>query len=300
MKFDYGNLIQNIFDGLYLVDLDRKIHFWNKAAERITGFSAEEVVGHRCMDNILIHVDDKGHNLCLGMCPLAEAINDNTVRETEVYLHHKDGHRVPVWVRTSPLSDENGTIVGGAELFTDMSSKNAIQMKIYELEKLAYKDTLTNLANRRYIELELDGRIAEMRRYGLTFGILLMDIDHFKFFNDTYGHGTGDLILKAISNTLMSNARPFDIFGRWGGEEFIGLIRQVDMSDLIKIADRFRVLIEKTQIQSSESKLNITVSIGAALAQTSDSAQSLIKRADELLYMSKEKGRNRISINLDD
>jgi diguanylate cyclase (GGDEF)-like protein/PAS domain S-box-containing protein len=292
MKYDYTDLLENLCDGVYFTDHDRKITFWNKASERITGFTAGEVIGQHCSDNILIHVDGKGNSLCLGLCPLAESIRDGVSREAEVYLHHKRGHRVPVWVRTTPLRDESGRIVGGAELFTDISPQTVMRAKIEELEKLALLDGMTQIANRSYIEMELESRLAEMKRYRLSFGILFMDIDNFKHVNDTHGHETGDLLLKAIADTLTHTFRPFDLFGRWGGEEFIGIIRNIDMPALADIGNRIRMLVSKTQIQVPGSLLSITVSIGATMATPDDTRESLMKRADMLLYKSKNKGKN--------
>ncbi len=297
MEIDYERIIDNISDGLYIVDTDRKIVHWNKAAERITGYTSAEVVNSHCWDNILVHVDGDGNRLCHGMCPLAATIRDGGIRDAEIYLHHKDGHRVPVWSRATPLRDAGGTIVGGAELFTDLSHRNAITLKIQELEALSLLDSLTQLANRRYAEMELKGRLAEMERLGLSFGVLLIDIDHFKRFNDTYGHGVGDLALKTVARTLASTARPFDFFGRWGGEEFVGIIRHVDRVRLETVGKRVRALVESTKVKTGPSLLNVTVSIGAALAVPSDSVESLLKRADDLLYASKRRGRNCLTLD---
>lgn len=299
MRYNYEDLIENLYDGLYFTDRERKIIFWNRSAEKITGYKADEVVGKHCSDNILIHVDDKGNSLCNTVCPLAASIHDGTAHEAEVYLHHKEGHRVPVWVRVTPLKDENGNIIGGAELFTDISSREAMRLKIQELEELSFLDGLTHIANRRYIELDLESRLAELKRYGLPFGILFMDVDRFKFFNDTYGHDTGDLILKTTANTLLSTARPFDLIGRWGGEEFIGIIRNVDAETLSAIGNRFRVLVEKTQVRAAGEILNVTISVGATMATSLDSTDSIIKRADRLMYRSKDKGRNCVTTDLD-
>jgi diguanylate cyclase (GGDEF)-like protein/PAS domain S-box-containing protein len=296
---NYKVLIDTIYDGFYFTDSDRRIMFWNKSAERITGFIAEEVLGHRCSDNILIHVDGKGNNLCLGMCPLAATIEDGSSRESEVYLHHKNGHRLPVWIRITPIRDTKGVIVGGAELFTDLSPRNALALRIEELERHALLDNLTQLANRYYIERELEGRFSEMQRYGLSFGLLLMDIDHFKRFNDTYGHDIGDLVLKTVARTLSYIGRPFDLFGRWGGEEFIGITRNIDISALTTIGSRCRAMVENTQMETAGLRLNVTVSLGATMARLDDSIKSLIKRADTLLYMAKEKGRNCVMTDQD-
>ena len=296
MDIDYKSLIENIFDGLYLVDKDRSIIYWNQVAEKITGYRSEEVIGRRCRDNILVHVDDNGQSLCHGRCPLQATIQDGAFRDAEVYLQHKDGHRVPVWVRAAPLHDTGGNIIGGAELFTDLSANNAITTKVNELEKLSLLDTLTQLANRRYLEMELNNRIAEKNRYGATFGIVFMDIDFFKRVNDGYGHDVGDRVLRAVARTFMNTARPSDLMGRWGGEEFVGILKRVDDKGLRSAAERVRSLVEKSHIRENGLTLKVTVSIGGTLVDPTDTANSIIKRADTLLYRSKENGRNRCTI----
>ncbi|BBO69614.1 diguanylate cyclase [Desulfosarcina alkanivorans] len=296
MDIDYKSLIDNIFDGLYLVDKNRSIIYWNRVAEKITGYRAEEVIGKRCRDNILVHVDRSGKSLCLGRCPLEATIGDGQFRDAEVFLQHKDGHRVPVWIRAAPLHDTTGTIIGGAELFTDLSAGNAISNKVLALEKLSFLDPLTQLANRRYLEMELSSRIAEKNRYGAAFGLVFMDIDFFKRFNDTYGHDVGDRVLKAVARTFVNTARPSDLMGRWGGEEFIGILGRVDGDGLDSAVERIRALIEQSRMDENGQSLQVTVSIGATLARDADNADSIVKRADTLLYESKKNGRNRCTI----
>jgi len=292
----YEGIVENLHDGLYLVDRDRVITYWNKAAEQISGFTADEVVGRPCSDNVLTHIDSDGNSLCTGMCPLAATIADGKAREAEVYLHHKEGHRIPVSIRASTLTDRNGAVTGGIELFTDISNQAANELRVRELEKMALLDNLTQLANRYYLERELHGRFEEKKRYHVPFGILFMDIDHFKNFNDTYGHDVGDDVLKFVANTFVANARPFDLYGRWGGEEFIGVIRNIGGQDLERLGNRLRLLIEHAYIMHEGGKLRVTVSIGATLAEEGDTLDDLIKRADDLMYQSKEGGRNRLTI----
>lgn len=292
----YKEIIENLHDGFYLVDTERVIQYWNKAAERISGFSADEVIGHACSDNILTHVDEDGNSLCLSMCPLAHTMDDGQPREAMVYLHHKDGHRVPVSVRVTPLRDENGTIIGGVELFTDKSNDEANFLRVKELEKLAMLDQLTQLANRHYLEKEFRARFDEQGRYNISFGILFMDIDFFKNFNDTYGHDLGDEILKMVARVFASSARPFDLFGRWGGEEFIAIIRNIDENGLMVAAERVRQLVKNSYISHGTQTLKVTISVGATLLRPGDTLRSILKRADELLYRSKETGRNRVTL----
>jgi len=292
----YGSLVDNLYDGLYVVGEGRVIQYWNKAAERITGFTADEVIGRSCADNILTHVDSEGNRLCSGLCPLAKTIADRESRESEIFLHHKDGHRVPVSVRTSVLTDEVGTVLGGVELFTDISSLESMRLRVKELEDLAMLDKLTRLANRHYLENELFVRFEEMKRVGIKFGFLFMDIDHFKRFNDTYGHDVGDRVLRFVADTLVANARPFDVIGRWGGEEFVGIVRNVGREQLEELGNRLRLLVEASYIQTDSDRLHVTISIGATLVSEDDSVDSLIKRGDTLLYTSKQSGRNRLTM----
>jgi diguanylate cyclase (GGDEF)-like protein/PAS domain S-box-containing protein len=291
----YARIIDNLHDGLYFVDTDRIITYWNKAAERISGFAAAEVLGKSCADRVLTHVDGAGRCLCTGFCPLAAAITDGVDREAEVYLHHKDGHRVPVLVRASVLKDHKGKVIGGIELFTDVSSLHTHSQRVLELEKLALLDNLTQLANRNYLEMELQARFEEQKKLKIPFGILFIDIDHFKNINDSYGHDVGDEVLRFVAQTFAANSRPFDLYGRWGGEEFLGIIRNIEKDDLASLGDRLRTLIEHSYIVHEEQKLHVTVSLGATSAKEGDTSENLIKRADTLLYESKRQGRNRLT-----
>ena len=299
MNFDtesYARIIDNIHDGLYFVDTNRVITYWNKAAENISGFTADEVIGRSCADNILTHIDDDGRKLCFGRCPLQETIEDGNPRETEVYMHHKDGHRIPVSVRATVLTDNSGKIIGGIELFTDISNQSANALRVKELEKMALLDNLTQLANRNYIEKELESRFAETKRLNVPFGILFMDIDFFKKFNDTYGHDVGDKVLRFVAKTFTANARPFDLFGRWGGEEFLGIIRNISDHNLAELGNRLRLLLQNSYITHDNHKLHVTISIGATMVKNDDSIDSLLKRADSLLYQSKSEGRNQLTL----
>jgi len=295
-KDSYKKIIDNIHDGLYVVDTKRVISYWNKAAERISGYALSEVVGKSCADKILAHVDDKGNDMCGGLCPLVMTVNNGQACEAEAYLHHKSGYRLPVLVRTAPLTDNNNKIIGVIELFTDISNFKANELKIKELEEMALLDNLTRLANRHHIEREIAMRREERKRFNIPFGILFMDIDHFKKVNDTYGHDVGDRVLKYVADTLVKNIRPFDLVGRWGGEEFIAIIRNMRDEKLRDFGNRLRILVEKSYILVFDNKLHVSISIGATTVRNDDDLHTLIKRADELLYQSKRAGRNRLTM----
>lgn len=293
----YRDLVENMHDGVYFVDRERRITFWNKGAERITGYAPAEVVGKSCADNILVHVDVIGRQLCKGSCPLVAAMADGAPHEAEVYLHHKQGHRLPVWVRTSPLLDKEGRFTGAVEMFTDISSRRALAQQVEDLKKLALIDPLTGLPNRRHLETQLHARLEELRRSGAGFGLLFIDIDHFKQVNDRHGHDVGDQVLTTIANTLSLSVRPLDLVCRWGGEEFAGIFPHTAGATLRGLAERLRVLVAHSRVDTGTEVLAATVSIGGSVANIKDFAASLVKRADALMYASKESGRNRVTVD---
>lgn len=299
MKTDdvfYKNLLDNLYDGVYFVDKDRRITYWNKGAERITGYRASEVMGKLCSDNILMHSDKQGTALCLTMCPLAESMLDTRERNREVYLRHKDGHRVPVTVRVAPMVNEQGVIVGGVEIFTDNTPAAVAFERLAELERMAYLDSLTGLANRRYAEITLDARLEELQRYGWRFGVIFIDIDNFKTVNDQYGHAAGDEVLKTVAKTLQNSVRSFDIVSRWGGEEYVAVIANIECEELVVTANRCRALVEHSSIPAAP-RVNITISLGATLALPEDTVGTLMQRADGLMYQSKKAGRNCVTVD---
>ena len=289
----YATLLDNLYDGVYFVNLERQITFWNKAAERITGFTKAEVLGKRCADNLLRHVDHRGNSLCEGACPLSYTLRDGQFRSASVFLHHKNGHRLPVAIGVAPITDNQQNIIGAVEIFRDNSTTVAALEHLKELEDLVYLDGLTHIANRTYLETFIVAKFNELRRLGWSFGVIFIDLDQFKSVNDTFGHQTGDLVLKMVAQTLVKNCRSFDLVGRWGGEEFLCVISNLKDADQIRIiAERLRALVESSWVSLPDCSLHVTISLGVTLARLPDSPETLIQRADGLMYRSKTAGRN--------
>ncbi len=289
----YRKVLDNLQEGVYCVDRDRTITFWSKSAERITGFSASEVIGTRCMDNILNHVDEKGQQLCRDACPLTQCLRKKKEQSSRMYLHHKNGHRIPVALHITPIFDNSGDLIGAVETFSDTSSQIAAIEKINELSEIALLDPVTRLGNRRSTESTISRRLEELRRYSWPFGLLFIDIDSFKMINDTFGHQTGDRALKMVGTTLRNSLRQFDFAGRWGGDEFVAILVNITADELKKIGERLRLLVSNSNVSRFRNPLWVTVSIGATLARQEDTTTSLLKRADELMYQSKQAGKNR-------
>lgn len=290
-------LLDHFFDGVYIVDEKRKILFWNKSAERITGYTASEAMGKCCHENLLRHVTTQGVPLCENGCPLEGTMSDGMPRAADVYLHHKSGHRVPVQVRASPMYDKNSLIRGAVEIFTDNTHHAAVFRQLKEMERSLYQDSLTGIGNRKFADIRLSELMGAYVDHGQPFGVLFVDIDHFKAVNDTYGHATGDKVLALVARTLQNGLRPTDRVCRWGGEEFVCLLPNVDRVELQQVAERARVLVDRSWLDTGLGALRVTVSIGGTLAQVWDSASSLVERADRNMYMAKQAGRNRVVVS---
>ncbi|MBN1630361.1 MAG: GGDEF domain-containing protein [Thermoleophilia bacterium] len=294
----YQTILDSITDGVYVCDRQRRITYWNAGAERITGYSAQQVTGTSCSDGILMHVDDQGTELCRHGCPVSATLADGQAREVRVYVHHREGHRVPVLVRTHPVRSTTGEVESVIETFTDNSALIDALRRVEELSVQTETDHLTEVGNRRSMEARLDACVAEKRRVRARTGVLFVDIDHFKRINDTYGHEVGDRVLRMVAQTLKHNLRTTDCLARWGGEEFLALLTEVGEKSLRATAEKLRMLVANSYLEVGDDMLRVTISLGATLVQPSDTRESLVARADALLYQSKTEGRDRVTLGL--
>jgi diguanylate cyclase (GGDEF)-like protein len=262
-----------------------------------SGYSAAQVIGRRCRDNLLNHVTANGARLCHEHCPLAAVMEDGQPREAEVYLHHADGHRVPVMVRATPLRDEEGKIMGAVESFSNNSTVINTRRRLNEIQQLTHTDTLTRIGNRQHIEGRIQAAIAEFENNQSTAGVLFTDLDQFKRINDTYGHDVGDLALQMVANTFRLALRATDTIGRWGGEEFVAILQDIPTEmALYSAAEKVRNLVEASHLDIDGRSLTVTISIGATLLYSNDTAESLVRRADGLMYRSKRAGGNLVTV----
>jgi len=292
----YRSLLDNLYDGVCFVDDQMKTAFWNKGAEKITGFRVSEVLGRRCTDGFMTHLDAGGHVLGAHLDPLAKTVEDGKRREARLYIKHKGGYRLPVEIRIISVSNPTGGIIGAAEIFRDISEEITLVEKIKEFSAMALVDELTQVANRRMIEDVLLKKKEKLRSYGERFGLLFADVDNFKRINDEYGHDIGDEVLRLVASTMVTSSRSFDLVGRWGGDEFIVILSGIRQEMLSFIAERYRYLVAENPLTGKKAQIAITVSIGATIAEEDEPIRAIIQRADNLMYESKRKGRNTVTI----
>lgn len=178
-------LLDTLYDGVYVVDRQRKILFWNKAAEKITGHKAEEVMGFSCKDNILNHIDENGMLLCLNHCPLLKAMEEDVEIAAKVYPTHKEGHRFPVETHISNIRDAEGNIVAGIEVFRDISHQEE-----YRIMQEKFKNLI-----RKYVSTTTFGEVLDMAEGNVDQGkprlvdlsVMYLDVVGFTGFSERNG-----------------------------------------------------------------------------------------------------------------
>jgi diguanylate cyclase (GGDEF)-like protein len=198
---------------------------------------------------------------------------------------------------TSDFQLRNGDLVKiGRTIFKFIGGGNIEAAYHDEIYRLTTVDGLTQISNRRYFEEALEREISRCNRYGREMSLVLIDIDHFKQINDSFGHLAGDAVLKALASTIKARIRKEDVFARYGGEEFALLLPEVSLEGGAAMAEKARKLVEAQKFEFDNQRIPVTVSAGvAALSGTQREPADVVRAADAKLYESKSTGRNKVS-----
>lgn len=277
----YINLLDSLSAGVYVVDQERVISSWNKSAERLTGYKSPEIVGQCCRGNFLKYVDEQGVSVCGEECLAVKSMNDGCMHSMEVYVHHKEGHRVPILVRVSPIKNSHGQVIGAVEELCDNSSKSAYTHKIEELEKCALVDPHTGLMKKRGLEMNLRSVVCVMHRYGWTYGVIYIDIDEFEQINKTYGRAMGNDVLKMIAKTLQNSMRATDVVGRWEDDAFMVIAANINEDQLNRVANKIRALVEQSGFPVGNDSIRVTASVYVTIVKANDTVGTLLERIDK-------------------
>jgi diguanylate cyclase (GGDEF)-like protein/PAS domain S-box-containing protein len=284
-------LFNHFHEAIYIVDTHRKILYYNPEAEKISGFTKEEMIGTHCWDNKLNHIDEKGKKLCLDGCPLQQSIRENIITDNYVYLQHKKGHRKLVHVKAIPL-EVDGEVIGAIEVFTDQTTKSMLLEEEKLSSILTYIDPLTGLLNRMFMQIKLKPLLEDKKLQ--DWGLCFLDLDNFKRTNDIYGHLIGDKLLEAVSHTILDSLNENDLAFRYGGDELIVMFHHVTKEELLKKASLLQTLIQATKLRDIEDDKLTETSIGVTLLRHNVDLLKAIEVADQAMYIAKKSGKNKI------
>ena len=184
------------------------------------------------------------------------------------------------------------------ELEKHRTATETLSKKLEESEARALVDALTNVLNRNAYNLKIGELVHEYKRYKEEWALLVLDIDHFKKFNDTYGHKTGDKVLKSVAATVSNSIRVSDHIFRYGGEEFVVILSRINKETTKNLSEKIRREVERDYFVDGDNELKVTMSIGAAIITPEDTEASLFERADKALYQAKQNGRNQTLLDI--
>lgn len=306
--------LQGLPAAIMVIDRDHRVVHWNQAMERLTGQKAEEVVGttrtwypfykeaRPVLIDLIMDMDWDGIKSYYGGQGIKHSILVDGGLECEGFFEDLGGVDRYLYFLAAPILDEDNRVVRAIETLVDLSDKRQLED---ELRRLSVTDDLTGLYNQRFFYVTLAREVESSRRYGHPLSLLLLDLDHFKNYNDSYGHLEGDKVLSACAKAVQGQVRATDLACRYGGEEFVVLLPHTPLDEAMKVAERVRSAVERLEFFPMQpgkglTTASMTVSIGVALRRGPQNGQDLVRRADHAMYEAKAAGRNRIAVQLKD
>jgi diguanylate cyclase (GGDEF)-like protein/PAS domain S-box-containing protein len=292
----YKTILEDLPSGVYVVDLDRRIRFWNGWAERISGYLRQEVIGRPCSDNLLTHCDAGNNLLCGSACPLQQTMCDGRMREANLFLRHKDGQRVPVRVRAIPVRDAEGSIVGAAESFDERRPRPEPQWHPRGKPAHGNLDPLTGVLDNSSTEVYLRECFRDFEEDRIPFGILAIAIDDLDGIRERRGEQAEEKIQRMVATTLSKNLPGVDVVGRWKGNWFLVIVDKCPAAALAQIGAALRPVVGAAAVSWWGQRLSVTISVGGAEAVASDTVESLLARCEEALGASISRGGDGMTI----
>ena len=292
----FTDLLNNTSEAACIIDKDLNILFCNKSLEDLSGTEAESVINQKCRKNLLIQGPEEKLITCAEMCPVNQSCKDRVIRNYKVYVLHKEGFRIPAFMKVIPIKNNSNSVEGSVITFHEHIPKVRMPHFPKELQKMNMLDTLTETGNRRYIEMNLGHRLDEMKRYGFPVGLLFCILDDIDSINDVFGTVVKDKVIKMIGKTISKNIRFFEFVGRWEEESFLVVLSNLDIHKLDLIANKLRLLAEKSSIQVGDKLIHTTISLGGVLAESTSTIESLVDEARNLAQSSQKAGKNKVTL----
>ncbi|MGD9807926.1 MAG: diguanylate cyclase [Deferribacterales bacterium] len=296
----YAQVLDSINIGIVMLDTDLNITDWNNWMYIYSDKSAEEVMGK----NIYDVYPELNRNCFVRGCKSVLSFGNLVFLSSKLHKYlfpfQLAGSYSTLFEHMQqscyliPIKNESGKVEGIMINIHDVT-ENAVLEK--HLRELSYVDGLTGVYNRRTFEHRLQEEFQRHKRDDVSLGVIMFDIDHFKKVNDEHGHQMGDVVLQRVAKLCKEKLRTEDFLARYGGEEFVCLLinQSVDQAELV--AERLRKAIEEAVIEDGSISLRVTVSLGVSDSKFFDTAEELLKDADEALYKAKSSGRNRTAAN---
>ena len=289
----YQALLDNLFEALYVVDQHESIVYWNKGCEQLTGYTALEMVGQPYRQTAIAYQKGMNPDQTKQRPGIVRVLETQVPGKWKGSIQRKNGQTVQVKSHITPIILDNGQIAGAVEVLRNMTSQLTLEQAHLKILEISRIDQLTGLYNRCAITEFFKAEVERSVRYQQPFSIIMADIDHFKRFNDHYGHETGDRVLSRVGRLFDESIRQPDVAGRWGGEEFLILTPNSNRRSARELALRLCDKIRKISLDGISE--TITVSLGVSQLNQSQTMDQLLYQADQALYRAKNNGRDQVA-----
>lgn len=271
-------------DAIIMIDDNGKVTFWNPAAERILGYSKEEIIGKDL--HMFMIQDMRLYEAYREAFKRFRSTEKGSVvgKTVEMKTRHKNGYEIDVELSLSAVKIKDAWHAIG--IIRDISERKRFEELLY---RQSITDPLTNIYNRRFFMQMLEQEIERTKRNKKPFSLVMFDLDHFKNINDRFGHAAGDIVLRSVADTVKGRIRKTDYFARWGGEEFIILLPETSLNNAVELAEELREQISTMELQGIG---DVTASFGVTEYSDTDTIDTVLIRVDNMLYEAKGEGRN--------
>jgi diguanylate cyclase (GGDEF)-like protein/PAS domain S-box-containing protein len=286
----FQSVLESLQTGVYLVDRNRRIRFWNQGAERITGYFRQDVVGRFLRDHFLAHSIQSNDFESDPADPLNLVFRDGKPSVMEVSILHKDGYRVPVLLRTIPIRNSHGTVIGAAESFDRNQSASDWTRRQAGLADFGCLDEVTGVPSRKFMETHLRENLMKFAEHSIPFGILVIQVDGMDQFRCSRGPGVVPTILRVVAQTVEHSLRPTDLLGRWSDQLFLAVLMECKEFEVERVGERVRKIVGQSEIEWWGDVFSVTCAFGGAGSRFGDSPEQLLERAETSLQESIAKG----------
>jgi diguanylate cyclase (GGDEF)-like protein/putative nucleotidyltransferase with HDIG domain/PAS domain S-box-containing protein len=294
----YLYILENLYDGFFIVDSDLHFSVWNCGMEKLYGKTIGDSLGQSWTTSHIEYLDKREKRFSEEQYPLNQVIQSKKSLTTIIKIRRPEGQINEIEVQAIPIFDPHGKLHGIIEIHRNLSETQEQSAKVRDLKIAASRDALTGVINRGELESQLAKLLVQQSEdeTGQVFSVIFLDVDHFKSVNDTYGHSVGDNVLIEMTQLLDKETYSGEVIGRFGGEEFVLLCPETDINAAYKKTERLRMAIANCR-EGALGDCQITSSFGITESVSGDSVESIFRRVDEALYKSKENGRNRTTIS---
>lgn len=272
-------IVDRVETGVYAIDLEQKISYWNHGAERITGFLGQEVRGRACRDSILVEGDEHNPLVCAHHCPL-EGARDGVRQEVVTYVRHRAGHVVPVRLWSMALKNRAGAIVGAVKVFSEKIAPAELSRDEAQAGRPEDLDVESGVRNRASTETFVGEQLDVSKRQGRPCGIIAIRLEGFDDFRHAHGAEAGGALVREVARTLKDLVRRTDVLGRWGENCFLAILPGCGIDPLGRVAGRMRTVASRVAIPWWGDRLSLEVSVRITLLEAGDTLQSMEGRLD--------------------